>query len=316
MPLSLKQSKALRDLAQAFSGFLPGSGNASWLGHVTFKSVAERVGVPEFWPGGSKLPAVTSLLENTFEQRRPKFEVLVVEIFRAGLTYRQKNSNPVTAGELDQINQSILELGFKFPDLWDPKFRSSLKGGTEPAARQAKEDSGADRRREKGQADRRAELESLRKDFLELGKKEDRQAAGLAFEKVLNRLFRLHGLAPRGPFKVVGEQIDGSFELDHEIYLLEARWRKDASSPADLYVFREKIEGKSKFTRGVFLSISGVSPDAPDAITRGKQPNFFVVDGIDLMMLFDERMDLLTFLRRRQRLLAEQGRVCVPFSDV
>ena len=316
MPLSLKQSKALRDLAQAVSGFLPGSGNASWSGHITFRSVAERVGVAEFWPGGSKLPAVTSLLENTFEKRRPKFEVLVVEVFRAGLTYRQKNGNPVTAGELDQINQSVLELGFKFPDLWDPKFRSSLKGGTETAARPTRENSGADRRREKEQGERRVELESLRKDFLELGKQQDRQAAGLAFEKVLNRVFALHGLAPREPFRVIGEQIDGSFELDHEIYLLEARWRKDPSSPADLYVFREKIEGKSKFTRGVFLSIHGVSPDAPDAITRGKQPNFFVVDGIDMMMLFDERMDLLTFLRRRQRLLAEQGRVCVPFSDL
>ena len=140
--------------------------------------------------------------------------------------------------------------------------------------------------------------------------------AGLQLEKVLNRLFALHDLSPREPFRVVGEQIDGSFELDHEIYLLEAKWQQDPSPAADLYVFREKVEGKSKFTRGVFLSINGVSREAQDAITRGKQPTFFVVDGYDIMMLLEDNMELREFLRRRQRLLAEEGRVCVPFGEL
>ena len=65
----------------------------------------------------------------------------------------------------------------------------------------------------------------------------------------------------------------------------------------------------------MFLSINGVSRDAQDAITRGKQPNFFVIDGYDIMMLLEDNMDLRTFLRRRQRLLAE-GRVCVPFGEL
>jgi hypothetical protein len=144
----------------------------------------------------------------------------------------------------------------------------------------------------------------------------NRQHAGLQLEKVLNRLFTLHDLAPRESFRVVGEQIDGSFELDHEIYLLEAKWQQDPNPAADLYVFREKIEGKSKFTRGVFLSINGVSREAQDAITRGKQPNFFVIDGYDIMMLLEDNMELLEFLRRRQRLLADEGRVCLPFGQL
>jgi hypothetical protein len=131
----------------------------------------------------------------------------------------------------------------------------------------------------------------------------------------MNKLFALHDLAPREPFRVVGEQIDGSVELEYEIYLLEAKWQQDPSPAADLYVFREKVGGKSQFTRGVFLSINGVSRDAQDAITRGKQPNFFVIDGYDIMMLLEDNMDLRTFLRRRQRLLAE-GRVCVPFGEL
>ena len=62
--------------------------------------------------------------------------------------------------------------------------------------------------------------------------------------------------------------------------------------------------------------MNGVSVQARDAITRGKQPSFFVIDGYDLMMILSEAMSLPDFLRRRVRLLAEEGRVCVPFSEL
>ncbi len=103
--------------------------------------------------------------------------------------------------------------------------------------------------------------------------------------------------------------------MDHEIYLLEAKWQQDPSPVADLYIFREKVEGKSKYTRGVFISINGVSQQALDAIKTGKQPNFFVIDGYDIMMLLEDNMELTSFLRRRQRLLAE-GRLWVPFPEL
>jgi hypothetical protein len=317
MGLPLKESRAVRELADVLYDFLPGSGSALWKGHVSFRSVAEKVGVGDFWQPGSKLPMLTGLLERTLEFRRGRFEPLVVEVIRAGLTYRQKNGRPVTPVEIDKVNGLILEVGFKFPDLWDPDFLMSLQtDGSARASQRVEQARVADKLRESERTHRSRELEALKQEFLKLHENPDRQQAGLQLEKVLNRLFALHGLSPRDPFRVVGEQIDGSFELDHEVYLLEAKWHHDPSPAADLYVFREKVEGKSKFTRGVFLSINGVSKDAADAITRGKQPNFFVVDGYDIMMLLEDNMDLQTFLRRRQRLLAEEGRVCVPFGEL
>jgi hypothetical protein len=317
MTLPLKESRAVRELADVFYDFLPGSGNAIWKGHVSFKSVAEKVGLGDFWQPGSKLPMLTVLLERTLESRRGRFEPLVVEIVRAGLTYRQKNGRPLTSDDIEKINGLILEIGFKFPDLWDRDFLESLRaGGAARAAERIAQEKATEGLRESRRTQRRVELERLEKQFLTLHESPDRQQAGLALEKVLNRLFTLHDLAPREPFRVVGEQIDGSFELDYEVYLLEAKWQQDPSPAADLYVFREKVEGKSKFTRGVFLSINGVSKDAQDAITRGKQPNFFVIDGYDLMMLLEDNVELQAFLRRRQRLFAEEGRVCVPFGEL
>ena len=40
------------------------------------------------------------------------------------------------------------------------------------------------------------------------------------------------------------------------------------------------------------------------------------MNGHDLMMILSEVIGLTDFLRRRVRLLAEEGRVCVPFSEL
>ena len=72
----------------------------------------------------------------------------------------------------------------------------------------------------------------------------------------------------------------------------------------------------STFTRGVFIALHDISIPARDAITRGKAPSFFVMNGHDLMMILSEAINLPDFLRRRVRLLGEEGCVCVPFSEL
>ncbi len=310
MTLPLKQSRAIAEMAELLYDFLPGSGNAKWTGHVSFKTIGEKVGVGDFWQPGSKTPMITGLLERTLDLRRGRFEPLVLEIVRAGLIYRQKHGSPVTAEEIDKLNGLILEVGFKFPDLWDPDFKASLRADGTTRAKQHLEDAlQKEKLQVTQQTNRSSELVELKREFFTLHAAEDRHKAGLQLEKVLNRLFNLHNLSPREPFRVTGEQIDGSFELDHEVYLLEAKWHKKPIPESDLLVFRGKIEGKSKYTRGVFVAINGISREAAIAITQGKQPSFFIIDGYDLTMLLGDTMKLPDFLRNRQRLLAEEGKV-------
>ena len=163
---------------------------------------------------------------------------------------------------------------------------------------------------------RSQELRRLREDFFQLASERDRNRAGLALEKLLNRLFEIFELRPRQPFRVVGEQIDGSFELEGQVYLLESKWENTPLPEADLLIFRGKIEGKSTFTRGVFIALNDISIAARDAITRGKAPSFFVMNGHDLMMILSEAISLTDFLRKRVLLLAEEGCVCAPFSEL
>lgn len=277
MALSLKESKAVRDLAEALYDFLPGSGNPGWKGHVSFRSVATKAGVGDFWQEGSKLPMLASLFERTLEQRRSRFEPLILDIVRAGLTYRQKRGNPVTPVEITKINGLILEIGFKFPDLWDRDFQASLQSdGTKRARERVEEQLNFEKSREIAVTARNAELAELKSNFLALHGVADRQKAGLALEKLLTRLFTLNGLAPHEPFRVVGEQIDGSFELDNEVYLLEAKWHKESRPAADLYIFREKIEGKSRLSTPVEiaqfhrLELHSRSGDEPQVVTTSR----------------------------------------------
>jgi len=77
------------------------------------------------------------------------------------------------------------------------------------------------------QQSRRLEaLLGLKEEFAQLAMEKDRSKAGLALEQLLNRLFELYELKPRQPFRIVGEQIDGSFDLDSHIYLLELKWEQ------------------------------------------------------------------------------------------
>jgi hypothetical protein len=178
-------------------------------------------------------------------------------------------------------------------------------------------DTGSQPKEQSSQQHRRSQaLGQLKEDFFQFAAERDRNRAGLALEKLLNRLFEIFELRPRQPFRVVGEQIDGSFELEGQIYLLESKWEKHALPEADLLVFRGKIEGKSTFTRGVFIALNDISMPARDAITWGKAPSFFVMNGHDLTMILSEAISLTDFLRKRVRLLAEEGCVCVPFSEL
>lgn len=302
MQLSMKQSLAVANMAKALYDFLPGSGHPSWKGHVNFGTVAKEAGVGDFWGGGSKLPAITKLLELTLENRAGCFERLVLTIVKRGIADRLKGKKPITRLEMMALNQMIREVGFKFPELWDEEFLNSLPEekstvvSPEPGRAVSKSPTTKD-------------LEVLKNQFDAITVMPNRQAAGYEFEKLLNRMFTVFGLGPRSAFRVVGEQIDGSILLDNEVYLIEAKWVTHQVAANELFHFRGKIEGKSSFTRGIFISIHGFTPDGMTALSQGKQPVFFLKDGFDIRSVLEGTLRLDDMLREKSRRLAETGQL-------
>ncbi|MEX7300414.1 hypothetical protein AB6U14_28250 [Klebsiella pneumoniae] len=86
-------------------------------------------------------------------------------------------------------------------------------------------------------------------DELDALKSKGPQERGYGFEVWLNELFKTFNLSPREPFKINGEQIDGSFQLNHNTYLIEAKWHGVKTGNRDLHVFQGKIESKNKMDK-------------------------------------------------------------------
>lgn len=137
------------------------------------------------------------------------------------------------------------------------------------------------------------------------------QARGYAFEKLLRDIFNVYGLEAREPFRLRGEQIDGSFQLSNETYLLEAKWQGDQIGVADLHTFHGKLEQKAAWTRGLFVSNSGFTEDGLAAFGRGKR--VICMDGLDLHDTMHREIPLNDVLDRKVRRAAETG---FPFACV
>ena len=137
------------------------------------------------------------------------------------------------------------------------------------------------------------------------------QARGYAFETLLRDLFNVYGLKARDPFRLKGEQIDGSFVLQGEIYLVEAKWQAAPTGVADLHTFHGKLEQKAAWTRGLFVSNSGFTEDGLAAFGRGKR--VICMDGLDLFETLNRELPLNYVLESKVRRAAETG---LPFARV
>jgi hypothetical protein len=140
----------------------------------------------------------------------------------------------------------------------------------------------------------------------------DPQKRGHEFERFLSDLFSHCGLDPHPSFAIAGEQIDGSFVFESEVYLVEAKWTASKTEPSDLFAFQEKVQRKSQFTRGLFISVNGFSTHAVEAVTRGAPSRFIMMDGEHVADVVHGRSGLADFLRGALRTLATKGLPYTP----
>jgi hypothetical protein len=293
MGSSLKESQAITEIADVLYSFLPGSPHPYAAPAISFPGVAHKLGLSSYWIGGSKKPAIIQLLQATLDNKRDLFCNLILEIVRVGMAYRNNKKEPVTRDEILQLNNLITRVNFKLPELWDPAFLDAL-----PRIHQAEEI--------KNKSTNQENIEKLKRDLIQLTNLKP-QERGFAFEKFLNQLFAAYNLDPRSSFRLIGEQIDGSFQLGSDVYLLEAKWHDKPTDQADLLVFHGKISGKSTWSRGIFVSYNGFSADGMVAFSRGRQTNIIGMTSEDLYHILNGEMSLIEAINRKARRAAETG---------
>ncbi|MBJ7441922.1 MAG: restriction endonuclease [Sphingopyxis sp.] len=141
----------------------------------------------------------------------------------------------------------------------------------------------------------------------------DAHQRGYAFETYLKDLFDAFHLKARGPFSLTGEQIDGSFELGNEIYLLEAKWHKVKVGAQELHAFHGKLEQKAAWTRGLFVSFGGFTDVGLYGFGRGGK-KLICMEGKDIYEALDRNLPIDALLEAKIRHAAEFGEVLAPVS--
>lgn len=293
MPSSLKEIQTISKIAEVLYRFLPGKPHPYAAKDISFPGVANKLGLSNFWSGGSKKPAIIQLLQKTLEYRRDKFCDLIVEIIKMGISYLSNKGEPVTRDEIILLNQLIAEVNFKIPELWDITFLDTLPS-SQPVQKTEKLETKAET------------IERLKNQLMELQHLKP-QERGFAFERFLNDLFRVYNLDPRSSFRIIGEQIDGSFQLGNDVYLVEAKWRDKQTDQSDLLIFREKVESKSSWGRGLFISYNGFTSDGLTAYARGRATNTIGMDNRDLFYILNGEMSLVDAITKKARRAAETG---------
>jgi Restriction endonuclease len=299
--MNMRDAQIINELAMCLYGFLPGSGN----NNTAFPLAANKVGIGDFWVAGSKHPAIVGLLTNTLEKQRHKITELLLEVVRQSITWRRNKANPLTKEEIVILNGLLAKLGFKIPELNDKDFLDSLPS--------------TDQSQPSPQVTATPISEAARlklRDELLLMSSLEAHARGRAFEGFLCDLFQAFNLIPKKAFSLVGEQIDGSFQLKSEIYLLEAKWEAQEIGQAELLTFAGKVKSKAEWTRGVFISNSGFTEAGLQAFGSGRRTNIICVDGLDLYHVIEGKLGLIEVLEAKTRRAAETNRAYVSVREL
>lgn len=159
-----------------------------------------------------------------------------------------------------------------------------------------------------------AEQTELDQLFSELLNADDTpQLRGYLFERFLKRWFNVWGLDARGSFKLVGEQIDGSFEHRGAVYLIEAKWTNARTPAADLRSFQEKVGDGFEGTRGLFISYAGFTPDALSAFNSKR---VILMNGLDVSDALTRRLSLEAIVAAKYRRGTEERRAWIAVREL
>ncbi|MCM7005032.1 restriction endonuclease, partial [Klebsiella pneumoniae] len=119
---------------------------------------------------------------------------------------------------------------------------------------------------------------------------------------------------PKGAFRLKGEQIDGSFLLNNETYLVEAKWHSTKTGNADLHAFHGKLDQKISWARGVFISWAGFTKSGLDAWGRGKK--VICVSGYDLVLMLKNNISFRMLMEEKIRRAAETGNLYIKIDEI
>jgi hypothetical protein len=174
----------------------------------------------------------------------------------------------------------------------------------------------------RAQTRRQERLGNLRQRFYDHLKERPRTAAeiqqrGYALEGLIADLFELHDFQYRRPYRLAHEQIDGSFHFRGFTYLVEAKWESQPPSFGDLAKLKANLDGKAESTRGLFVAMAGYDENVLEhmfEVSRRSPNNLVLVDGQDMVTIFEGRIALVDALIAKIDAAEQEGKAWYPLG--
>ena len=163
----------------------------------------------------------------------------------------------------------------------------------------------------------RLRLEQFRAEFQEIYSMPDTHARGVSFENFMNEVFDYYCQRSDGPFRRVGEQLDGLFVFDNHPYYVEIRWKKKKATAADISVLRDRAKaGFGGDTKALFLSFEGYSPDCLTELEGRTEERVILMDGSDLIFVLHGEIGFDVLLAEKQLHLSRTKRPYVSAFEI
>lgn len=155
---------------------------------------------------------------------------------------------------------------------------------------------------------RQTKMLNLKNSFIEMHSSNNPQQRGFDFEKLFFDILELEQFEFSRPYRAKNEQIDGYFKYEKFDYLVDIKWEKEIAKQEVFAIFDGKIRGKAQSTRGFLVSVNGFCTNAITSYS-GNSPRIMLMDGLDLMMILEERVSFYDCLKSKIDAFVRKGEI-------
>jgi hypothetical protein len=162
-----------------------------------------------------------------------------------------------------------------------------------------------------------ARLQQFRDEFHQTFVMQDCRERGTRFEAFMNQIFDYYAERSEGPFRRVGEQLDGIFYFDKHPYYVEIRWKKEKTSAGDISVLRDRAQsGFGGDTKALFVSFEGFSAECLENLKGRTDERVILMDGGDLLVILQGEIAFDVLLAEKQMDLARTKKPFVSAYEI
>lgn len=274
---------------------------------------AKELGLSRYVTGNNKEDKISSLLAAGLAdgRRRATAEMLITALTMAAHARSLKSQNAMTDDDVDAVVREMRRLGLAPGELAQRGWRKALrKKAPDPPDHTPPKppDSRPGGHGSPQSSPRPVVHETALQRVRELiDPAVNAQHRGRQLEFVVFDLLQKEHLAPERNIVIPGEQIDHSFVLDGQHYLVECKWETDPIGLPALHLFSAKVGHKAEGTFGVMLSMSGFVIDINEKASRGGRLNCVGLLHQDLIRVLEGRSTWTEIVRRARRAASQRS---------